>query len=94
MAIDAQVGDIQGFVIIPMVTFEPESSATPGTAFRPRDEAELLSERRGVSRRSGANPTRSEQVQADFQVSAKAGELGVLAVPSAFFHDELPVMKT
>src|SRR4051812_12585128 len=93
MTVDAQVGNVQGLVVIPVVSFQPEPSSAPGTTLGTGYQPELLAECRGIACRAGANPPRLEHVQADFQVTAKTGDLGVLTIPSAFLHGLLPVLE-
>lgn len=93
MAVDAEEGDVQGLVIVPVVALKARATSAPRTASWPFDQTELLAERGCVSRRASPNASRTENVTTDLQVATKTGELGVLAIPSAFFHDALPVLK-
>lgn len=94
MAIDAEESDVQGLVIVPVMALKPRPTpAAPSTAPRPHDQAELLAERGRVPGRARANSSWTEDVATQFQVALKTGELGVLAIPSALFHDALPVLK-
>jgi hypothetical protein len=77
-----------------MMPLETCPAPAPGAALRPFDQAELLRERGRVPRRARADPPGAKQIEADLKVAAKTGELGVLAVPTNLFHDELPVLKT
>jgi hypothetical protein len=69
-----------------VVAFQPVSTSTPSTALRPQDQPELLAQGRRVPRRSRPDAARAEDVEANFEVTAEAGELGVLTVTSALFH--------
>ena len=93
MAIAAEEADVEGLVIIPMMTFQAEATPAPDATPRARDQAELLGEGRRVSRRAGPDSSGTEGIEADIEMSSEAGELGVQAVPEAFFHDRLPVME-
>ena len=93
MAITAEEADVQGLVIIPMMTFQAEATPAPDATLRARDQAELLAEGRRVSRRAGPDPSGTEGIKADIEMSSETGELGVQAVPDAFFHDRGPVME-
>jgi hypothetical protein len=86
MAVNAEERDVQGFVIIPVMAFQPKPAPTPRAAFRSGDKPELLTERRGITSRARSDAPGAKEVEADFEVSAETCELGVLAVPSAFFH--------
>jgi len=93
MAIAAEEADVEGLVIIPVMTFQAEATPAPDATLRARDLAELLGEGRRVSRRAGPDTSGTEGIEADVEMSAKSGELGVQAVPEAFFHDRIPVME-
>ena len=90
VAVAAEEGHVQGFVVIPVVPFQSLATAAPGTALGPLDQPELLGQGGGVSGRPRPDPAGSEQVGADLQVAAKTGELGVLTVPANLFHGTLP----
>src|SRR5579864_3327862 len=66
----------------------------PGAARGPRDEAELLGQCGGIARRSGAHAAGSERIAADIKMTAETGELGVLEIAPAFFHQTLPALET
>lgn len=87
MTLDAEVRHVQRLEVIPVMPLEPATASTPGTAPGPRHQTELLAERGSVTRGACPDASRSERVEADVEVSAEAGELGVLTIPSAFFHD-------
>jgi len=93
VTVHAQERDVQRLVVAPVVALQPHATSTPGAATGPFDQPELLSERRGVTRGASSNPSWTQDVATDLQVASKTGELGVLAIPSAFFHDPLPVLK-
>ena len=50
MAIDAEIGDVQWLVVVPVMPLQTKSAPAPGTTFRPRDQPELLAQRGGVTR--------------------------------------------
>ncbi len=87
MAIAAEEADVEGLVIIPMMTFQAEATPAPDATLRAGDQAELLGEGRRVARRAGPDPSGTEGIKADIEMSSETGELGVQAVPEAFFHD-------
>ena len=87
MAIAAEETDVEGLVIIPMMTFQAEATPAPDASLRAGDQAELLGEGRRIARRSGPDTTRTEGIKADIEMTTETGELGVQAVPEAFFHD-------
>ncbi len=93
MAIAAEEADVQWFVIIPVMTFQEEATPAPDAALRARDQAELLGEGRRVSRGAGPDTPGTEGIKADIEMSPETGELGVQAIPEAFFHDRVPVME-
>jgi hypothetical protein len=93
MTVGAEECDVQGLVIVPVMALEAHPTSAPGTGFWPLDQSELLAECGCVSRRASPNASRTEDVATNFQVATKTGELGVLAIPSALFHDALPVLK-
>ena len=90
VAVAAEKGDVQGFVIIPVVAFQPATSPAPGTALGSFDQSELFGQRRGITSRARPDSPGSKQVGADLQVPAKTGDLGVLTVPANLFHDTSP----
>ena len=86
VALIAKERHIERLAVIPVMTLQPAMPAAPGTNFRPCDQAELLTQRRGVSRRSRANPPRLQAVQADLQMTFKAGPQGTMTAASALPH--------
>ena len=48
MAIGAEEGHVQRFVVVPVVPLEPAAPAAPDTASGSRDQAQRLAQRRGV----------------------------------------------
>ena len=93
MAVDAEIRDIQGLIVVPMMALETVPASAPGTALRALDQSELFRERRGIARRTRADASRTEEIEADFQVALQTCELGVLSIPTGSFHHELPVLK-
>ncbi len=90
MTVTAQEGDVEGFVIVPVMAFEPATSPAPGTAPGTLDQAELFCQRGGITSRTRPDPPGPNQVGGNFQVASKTGELGVLTVPTNLFHDTYP----
>ena len=86
MAFDTQIGDVQRFVVIPVMPFEASSPPAPRAAFRSRDQAELLTKGGRVTRRARPDSPGAKPIDADFQVSAEAGEFGVEMIVTALFH--------
>ena len=91
VAVAAEEGDVQGFVIIPVVPLQPTPTAAPGAAVGAFDHPELLAQGRRIAGRASPDPAGAEEIGADLQMTAKAGEIGVLTVPLNLFHDTLPV---
>src|SRR5579883_2564791 len=58
VAFDAEVRDVERFVVVPVVALQAAMAAAPGTDFRSGDQPESLPQRRGVPRRSGTDPPR------------------------------------
>jgi hypothetical protein len=69
---------------------EPATSPTPGTAPGAFDQAQLLGQSRGITRRTRPDSPGPKQVDGDFEVAFQTGELGVLTVPANLFHDTDP----
>jgi len=90
VTVTAEEGDVQGFVVIPVMAFEAATPPAPGTATRTLDQTELFRQRRGITSRARPDPPGPNQVGGDFQVASKTGELGVLTVPTNLFHDTDP----
>lgn len=93
MTLGAEERDVQGLVVVPVMTFQAEPLPTPRAALRSRDQPELFPERRGIAGRARPDAARAEGVEADFEMTAEPGELGVLTVQSAFFHGSTPVLE-
>jgi hypothetical protein len=90
VAVTTEEGDVEGFLVIPVVPLEPATSPAPGTASRAIDQAKLLGQRGGVTSRTRPDSPGPKHIGGDFQVALKTGELGVLTVPSNLFHDTYP----
>ena len=93
MAVAAEEADVEGLFVIPMMTFQAATTPAPDATMRAGDQAELFGEGRRVARRAGPDASGTEGIKADIEMSAETCELGVQAVPEAFFHDRLPVME-
>jgi len=94
VAVRAEERDVERFVVVPVVPLETLPPPAPRTALGALDQAELFAERRRVACGARANAPGLEDVDADFEVTVKTCELGVLTIASAFFHVPLPVAGT
>ena len=93
MAIAAEEADVEGLAIIPVMTLQAEATPAPDATPGACDQAELLGEGRRVSRRAGPDTSGAERIKTDIEMSLETGELGVQAVPEAFFQYRFPVME-
>src|SRR5262249_36304053 len=91
MALDAEERNVERLAVIPVMALQASMSPAPGTDARACDQAQPLTQRRRVARRPRADPTRFQAVEADLEVSLKAGPQGTMPVASAFPHGWSPV---
>jgi hypothetical protein len=90
VTVTAKKGDVEGFVVIPVMAFQPTSSSAPRTATGSFDQTQLLGQGGGIPRRASPDPPGPHQVGGDFEMASQTGELGVLTVPANLFHDTDP----
>ena len=86
VTVNAKKRHVEGLRVIPVVPLEPAVATAPRAQFRPDQDAEPLGQGRRVPRRPRANPPRLHGVQADFQMTFKAGQQGTMAIASALPH--------
>src|SRR5262249_10293199 len=91
VALDAEERDVERLAVIPVVALQAGVPPAPGTDPPAGDQAQPLAQRRGVARRPRADPTRFQAVEADLEVSLKAGPKGTMPVASALPHGWSPV---
>jgi hypothetical protein len=53
---------------------------------RSAKDAELLSQRRGITRRAGSEAARTGMIESEFDVTVETGEFGTLQIAAKSFH--------
>ena len=87
VTIDAQECHVERLVIVPVVTFEPESATTPGATAWTLDQTELLAKGGGMAGRSRSDSSRFREVEANVEMTFEAGVLGMQAEALDLLHE-------
>lgn len=86
VAVGTKERHVQGFVVIPMMTFKISPAPTPGATVRAFDPSDLLGECGSVPRRPGPIASGPVVIEGDFEVSLKTSKLGGRTLAACLFH--------
>lgn len=92
VAIGAEEGHVERFGVIPVMALQTSAATTPGAASGAGDQAQHLTQSRGISCRPCPDAARSQTIEADLDMPGQTGKERTPVVPLSSLHGSQPVV--